>query len=231
MFNPANLLQGENGTIIANGMIASVELTVLAWLVAFGVGLGLAVLRAMHTRAGTAFVAVYVAYHRNVPLLVQILFWYVGISGLLPGAMQQWLNGHGGGFFSGAIAIGLCLAAFVSEDLRSGMRSVSSGQREAARSLGLTFFQTMRDIVIPQALRNAMPALVNSTLLIFKNTSLLMAIGVTEMTYASRMIEAQTFRTLEVFLIATAFYLMVSLVIMVGGHALERHYRIAGRRA
>ena len=111
------------------------------------------------------------------------------------------------------------------------MRSVSSGQREAARSLGLTFFQTMRDIVIPQALRNAMPALVNSTLLIFKNTSLLMAIGVTEMTYASRMIEAQTFRTLEVFLIATAFYLMVSLVIMVGGHALERHYRIAGRRA
>ena len=121
------------------------------------------------------------------------------------------------------------MAAYVSEDLRSAMRAISHGQFEAARAMGLSFLQTMRYVVIPQALRHATPSLVNEMLLLLKNTSLLMAIGVAELTYATRQIETQTFRTFEIFALATIAYLAISVCIMLTGHALERHFRVAGR--
>jgi polar amino acid transport system permease protein len=228
-FGSLDLLQGESGQVLFKGLLATLELTALAWLIAFAIGILLAVIRSSGLRWADGTVAVYVAYHRNVPLLVQILFWYFGIVTLLPMAAQRWLNGHGGGFVAGAIAIGLCMAAYVSEDLRSGIRAISRGQLEAARAIGLTFVQAMRFVVVPQALRNVIPALVNETLLLFKNTSLLMAIGVGELTYASRQLETQTFRTFEIFAITTVCYLAVSILIMLGGRFLERRYKIAGR--
>ena len=226
---PLDLLQGALGALFARGVVATLELAALAGLIAFVIGALLAIVRATASRGANAVVIAYVAYHRNVPLLVQILFWYFGITALLPVVVQTWLNKHGGGFICGAVAIGLCMAAYVSEDLRSGMRAVSKGQIEAARAMGLTFVQTMRYIVIPQSMRNAIPALVNEMLLLLKNTSLLMAIGVAELTYVSRQIETQTFRTFEIFALATACYLLISLAIMLGGQALEHRYRIVGR--
>ena len=169
------------------------------------------------------------AYHRNVPLLVQVLFWYFGVTAVLPAAVQQWINAHGGGLVPGAVALGLCLGAYVSEDLRSGIRTVAHGQIEAARAIGLNFVQTMHCIVLPQALRAALPALVNDTLLLFKNTSLLMAIGVAELTYATRQIEGQTFRSFEIFAVSTLIYLGVSFVIMATGHLLEQRFQTARR--
>lgn len=228
-FLPLELMQGESGQVLLKGLLATLELTALAWLLAFAVGIVLAVIRTSGLKGADTVVGAYVAYHRNVPLLVQILFWYFGIATLLPMLVQKWLNVHGGGFFAGAIAIGLCMAAYVGEDLRSGIRAVSKGQLEAARAIGLTFVQSMRFVIVPQALRNVIPALVNETLLLFKNTSLLMAIGVGELTYASRQIETQTFRTFEIFAITTVCYLVISIFIMLGGRALERHYKVAGR--
>jgi len=228
-FMPLQLLQGDSGTIFYNGIVLTLELTALAGCIAFSVGALLAVLRATGSKIASGFVVAYVAYHRNIPLLVQILFWYFGITGLLPGAVQSWLNQHGGGFLCGAVAIGLCMAAYVSEDLRSGMRAISSGQVEAARAMGLSFIQTMRYVVIPQAVRHAIPSLVNEMLLLLKNTSLLMAIGVAELTYATRQIETQTFRTFEIFALATICYLAISFCIMFSGRALERYFKVAGR--
>ncbi len=211
------------------GIVSTLELTLLAGCIAFVIGAVLAVVRASGSKLASGFVVVYVAYHRNIPLLVQILFWYFGITALLPAVIQSWLNQHGGGFLCGAIAIGLCMAAYVSEDLRSGMRAIPTGQYEAARAMGLSFMQTMRYIVIPQALRHAIASLVNEMLLLLKNTSLLMAIGVAELTYATRQIESQTFRTFEIFAFATLCYLAISFCIMFCGRALERHFRVAGR--
>lgn len=224
-----DLLAGDHGSLLWRGLLITLLLTLISWSIAFAVGALLASVRALPSRVCDRLVALYVAYHRNVPLLVQVLFWYFGVTAVLPAAVQQWLNGHGGGLVPGAVALGLCLGAYVSEDLRSGIRTVAHGQIEAARAIGLTFVQMMRCIVLPQALRAALPALVNDTLLLFKNTSLLMAIGVAELTYATRQIEGQTFRSFEVFAVSTLIYLGVSFVIMATGHLLEQQFRMARR--
>ncbi|VTU30165.1 amino acid ABC transporter permease [Variovorax sp. PBL-E5] len=228
-FHPLNLLQGDYGSMLLGGLWITLLLTLISWLIAFALGVLLAALRSLPSKFCDGVVAVYVAYHRNVPLLVQVLFWYFGVTTVLPDALQHWLNDHGGGLIPGAIALGLCMAAYVSEDLRSGIRTVGHGQTEAARAMGLSFAQTMGFIVLPQALRAALPALVSGTLLLFKNTSLLMAIGVADLTYATRQIDGQTFRTFEIFTVATVLYLGLSLVIMGAGHLLEQRLRIAGR--
>ena len=228
-FHPLNLLSGPSGLELWAGLRLTFVITMVAWLIAFVVGIALAAIRSLPSKGADRAVAVYVAYHRNVPLLVQVLYWYFGIVTLLPGGVQRWMDDHGGGIYAGSVAMGLCMAAYISEDLRSGIRTVSKGQIEAARAIGLTFLQSMGYVVIPQALRAALPALVNNTLLLFKNSSLLMAIGVAELTYATRQIEGQTFRTFETFSIATVLYLAVSLLIMFCGHALEQRTRLQRR--
>jgi polar amino acid transport system permease protein len=175
-------------------------------------------------------VAAYVSYHRNVPTLVQLMFWYFGISNLLPDSAQEWLADNNGEGLFAIIAFGLCQAAFFSEDLRSGLRAVAPGQAEAARALGHSYVGAMRYVILPQAVRNAIPALVNHTVSLFKNTSLAMAIGVAELTHVVREVESRSFRTFEVYAIGTAFYLSVSLLLMALGAMLARHYRLAGGR-
>ena len=103
-------------------------------------------------------------------------------------------------------------------------------QAEAARALGHSFVSSMRYIILPQAVRNAIPALVNHTVSLFKNTSLAMAIGVAELTHVVREVESRSFRTFEIYAVGTAFYLVVSLLLMAAGSALARHYRLAAAR-
>ena len=223
------VLHGEYGALILKGLELTLALTVEAWLLANVLGILLAVLRLGGGRYIEKFVAGYVAYHQNVPMLVQILLWYFGIANILPPFLQQWINAHNGELLFSVIAIGLCMAAYVSEDLRSGLRSVPYGQQEASRSLGLSYMKTMRHVVLPQAIRVAMPTLINHSVLLFKNTSLAMAIGCAELSYATREVENHTFKTFESYLVATIVYLAVSLLIMAVGALAAQKYRIQGR--
>ena len=175
-------------------------------------------------------VGAYVAYHRNVPTLVQLMLWYFGISSLLPDTLQIFLTDNNGEAVFAIIALGLCQAAYFSEDLRSGLRSVAPGQTEAARALGHGFVGTMRYVLMPQAVRNALPALINHSVSLFKNSSLAMAIGVAELTHAVKEVENQSFQTFETYLIATIAYLVCSLAIMAAGAALNRRVSISGAR-
>ncbi|EWS66118.1 Octopine transport system permease protein OccM [Hydrogenophaga sp. T4] len=143
--------------------------------------------------------------------------------------MAAVLNAHHSEFVFAFIAVGLAMAAYMSEDLRGGIRSIPKSQIEAARALGLSYLKTSRLVVLPQAIRIAMPTLVSHTVLLFKNTSLAMTIGVAELTYATREIESQSFRTVEVYLFATAAYLLISLLIMAAGEWIERSLRIPTR--
>src|SRR2546428_2190356 len=164
------------------------------------------------SRIGQALVATYVEYHQNVPMLVQIFIWYFGIPALLPQGMQNWFNAHNSEFLFAFIAVGLCMGAYVSEDLRGGIRSIPKSQLEASRALGLTYLQASRLVVLPQAIRIALPTLVSHTVLLFKNTSLAMTVGVAELTYATREIARQSFKTVEVYLFSTMVYLVVSML-------------------
>jgi polar amino acid transport system permease protein len=223
------LLRDDYPQRILDGIVTMSELTALAWLLAMIVGVVLATLRMSNSRWGQAAVAGYVEYHQNVPMLVQIFLWYFGIPALLPAGLQQWFNAHNSEFLFAFIAVGLCMGAYMSEDLRGGIRSIPRSQLEASRALGLSYLQATRLVVLPQAIRIALPTLVNHSVLLFKNTSLAMTVGVAELTYATREIESQSFRTVEVYLFATVVYLGISLLIMVGGSVLEGRYRIKTR--
>jgi polar amino acid transport system permease protein len=227
--NFSSILAAPNLTHLIWGVQYTALLTLTSWVLAVALGTVMATLRTMGNPFVEKLVAGYVAYHQNVPMLAQLFLWYFGFPTLLPESAQAWINTHGGEFIFATIAIGLCMAAYYSEDIRSGLRAVSPGQHEAARSLGLSFAKSMRYVILPQGFRNAMPPFINHTVVLFKNTSLAMAIGVAELTYTVRDIENQTFRTFEIYLVGTVFYLAISLGLMGVGAAVTRHARILAK--
>lgn len=228
-FDLSILTREDYAKSIVEGVITMFELTALSWGLAAVVGTVLALVRMSRSRIGQAAVVAYVEYHQNVPMLVQIFLWYFGIPALLPMGLQQWINAYNSEFVFAFVAVGLCMAAYMSEDLRGGIRSIPKSQLEASRALGLTYLQASRLVIFPQAARIALPTLVSHTVLLLKNTSLAMTIGVAELTYVTREIESRSFRTVEVYLFATAVYLSVSMLIMFGGSLLESRYRIKAR--
>ncbi|TDV36470.1 amino acid ABC transporter membrane protein 1 (PAAT family) [Paraburkholderia caballeronis] len=178
-------------------------------------------------------VAAYVVAFRNTPLLVQLLFWYFGVATLLPETAMQWLNAvhviHVGGwslrwpsfeFVAGFIGLACYTAAFVAEEFRAGIAGVPAGQRHAAFALGLTPLQTFRHVVLPQAVRISLPPLFGQYMNLVKNSSLTMAIGLAELSYASRQVETETFKTFEAFGVATVLYIGAVAVIEAVSHAL-----------
>ena len=226
----AILLNPEFGGMLVHGVVLTLVIAVGSWLLAMTLALLLLTLRLTPSKLLQRAVAAYVSYHRNVPTLVQLMLWYFGISSLFPDSVQGWLSEHGGEALFSILALGLCQAAYFSEDLRSGLRSIPDGQTEAARALGHSYLSAMRYVILPQAVRNAVPALVNHSVSLFKNSSLAMAIGVAELTHAVKEIESQSFRSFEAYLVATLVYLGFSLLIMSAGAWLSKRYSIAGAR-
>ena len=226
----AILLNPEFSAMLMKGVELTLIIASSSWLLAMTLALLLLIVRLTPNRLAQRAVAAYVSCHRNVPTLVQLMMWYFGISSLLPEGMQDWLADHDGEAIFAVISLGLCQAAYFSEDMRSGLRSIPTGQTEAARALGHSYLGSMRSVILPQAIRNAIPALVNHSVSLFKNSSLAMAIGVTELTRAVRQVESQSFRTFESYLVATVLYLTISLILMAVGAWLARRYSIAAAR-
>lgn len=226
----AILLNADFGAMLVKGLQMTLKIAAGSWLLAMTLALVLLVVRLAPSRAAQRLVAVYVSYHFNVPTLVQLMLWYFGIFSLLPDVLQTWLSNNNAEAILSIVALGLCQAAYFSEDLRSGLRAIPGGQTEAARALGHGYISSMRHVILPQAVRNAMPPLVSHSVSLFKNSSLAMAIGVAELTHAVKEVESQSFRAFEAYLIATVVYLAVSLLIMVVGAWLGRRYSIVGAR-
>lgn len=230
-FDPIALLDGRYGSLIFDGLATTIELAASAWLIAMVLGIILAVIRLTDQPLLRKLVAAYVEYHRNVPTLVQLIVWYFGIPALFSPATQIWMGRHNPEFLSATIALGLCQAAYFSEDIRTGLRAIGTGQSEAARSLGMTYLASMRHVILPQAIRHAAPALINDTILLFKNTSLAMVIGLAELTYVVRDVDSQTFRTFDCYLIATVLYLLGSLLLMALAGMAANRYRLSDAKS
>ncbi|VFR30889.1 Glutamate Aspartate transport system permease protein GltJ (TC 3.A.1.3.4) [plant metagenome] len=212
-----------------DGMLTTVQLFAVSWVMAFTIAVTLVVVRSTNVAAARWFVDAYVEYHRNVPLLVQVLFWYFGMPELLPESFRSWLYQHNAELSLAAIALSLGSAAYIAEDIRSGLRAIPFTQFEATRALGASYLQCMRHVIVPQALRISIPPLVSRALLLFKNTSVAMAIGVVELTYQAREIENETYRTFATFGAATIMYLLGSFLIMFIGSRVYARYNL-GRR-
>jgi polar amino acid transport system permease protein len=215
------LADPEVQLLFLRGTATTVRLFVTSATCAYLIGALLVVLR-MSGRIPSALVASFVEYHRNVPSLVQIFVWYFGVPQVLPGSWHAWTNAHIGPFFFAVVALSLNAAAYISEDLRSGIRAVSSGQLEAARALGLSYIKAMRLVVVPQAIRGAAPALLSQALGLLKATSLAMAIGVNELMYVARQLDGETYATFPSYLTPTVIYLACTLTLMFAGSRIQR---------
>ncbi len=220
------LFHGIYFQFLLDGIQNTALLFVLSWIGAITVALLLTLIRASGFRPLEWAIAIYVAYHRNVPLLVQMLFWYFGAAAILPNSVNDFMNDHNAELIFAVIALSLYAAAYMSEDFRSGLRAVPKTQSEAGLAQGFSYLQTMRWIIIPQTWRIALPPLIGQTLLLFKGTSIAAAISVGELTFQARQIESQSFRVFEAFSVATALYLMGSFLLMFLGVYVERKYRL-----
>lgn len=186
-------------------MLKGAAHTLMFALVSMVLGLALGFLVAMVRVAKlpvlSQLAAFYVSALRGTPLLVQIFVIYYGLPGV--GMELDPVP-------AGVLALTLNVAAYLSESLRGGIAGVAKGQWDAAFSLGLSWWQTMRYIIAPQALRLSVPSLSNSLISLIKDTSLVSVITVTELMLATKEVIAQTFQPLPLYLAAAALYWLMS---------------------
>ncbi|MFQ5682934.1 MAG: amino acid ABC transporter permease [Candidatus Binatia bacterium] len=227
-FDWSVLWSGQSGVWLLQGITTTLEISALAWLLAVTLGILSGALRTAPWGPLRAAAVVYVEFFRNVPLLVWMFFWYFGVPPLLPRPVQGWLFSHNAEFWAGMFALGVYHGARFSEVIRSGIQSIPKAQFEAAASTGLSVTQSYRFVVIPIAMRLIIPPATNESLNLLKNSSLALTIGVAELTFQTRQIEAYTAKAFEALTAGTAIYLVLCLGISVIMEVVERRSAIPG---
>jgi len=212
-FDLAAVLTDEFRGWLLDGFLLSIELTAITWLIALPLATFIALCRLSSVRVARGLGFALVEGFRNIPLLVQLLFWYFAVPELLPEALRSWLYEHDAEIVCAVAGLTFYTAAFMAEDIRSGIRAVPVTQLEAARALGFSFLASMRRIVLPQAVRIIVPPLISQTLNLWKNTSIATVIGTAELMYQAQRVETASFRGVETFTVVTLAYLAVSLLI------------------
>jgi polar amino acid transport system permease protein len=180
----------------------------------------------------------YVTFFRGTPLFVQILLVHFALMPmlvhpdggvLLSGEAARTFRQEHGAFFSGALALSLNAGAYISEIFRAGIQSIHTGQTQAAYSLGFTHAQSMRFVVLPQAFRRMVPALVNEGVTLIKDSSLVSAIGLAELALAARTVAGAYSRYWEPYLAISAVYLLLTLALSLLAKRLEAPAHLRGR--
>jgi len=208
-FNWSVLWTGESGRWLLSGLIVTLELSALAWLLAVVLGIVSGAFRTVTFRPLRALATFYVEFFRNVPLLVWMFFWYFAVPPFLPGLIREWMFDHGLEFWAGVLALGVYSGARFSEVLRSGIQSIPKTQMEAAVASGLTTFQAYRYVILPVALRLIIPPGTNESLNLLKNSSVALTISVAELTFQTRQIETYTAKAIEALTAGTVIYLVL----------------------
>ena len=184
------------------GAWITVQLTIYSIVAGVILGLFLALARISRTRLISAPAIAYIEFVRGTPLLAQIFMIYFGLGSLGINIPD---------FTSGLLALSLNSAAYNAEIFRAGIQSISKGQMEAARSLGLTYPQAMAYVIIPQAFRFCLPPLGNEFIALLKDSSLVAIIGISDLMRVGREINGRTLRSIEVFGYVSIIYLMMTL--------------------
>jgi His/Glu/Gln/Arg/opine family amino acid ABC transporter permease subunit len=222
------LWSGQSGGWLLQGVLTTLEISVLAWVLAVALGILSGALRTVPFRPLRALATFYVEFFRNVPLLVWMFFWYFGVPPLLPQGVQDWLFNHGAEFWAGMFALGVYHGARLSEVIRSGIQSIPRTQFEAAQAMGFTTWQAYRLIILPVALRLIVPPATNESLNLLKNSSVALTISVAELTFQTRQIETYTAKAIEALTAGTVIYLALCVSIAAIMARVERRYAIPG---
>lgn len=214
---------------IGQGLWLTVWLTAVSMAIGIVLGILLAVMRLSANPVVRAGASGYIWFFRGTPLLVQLLFWYnlaalypvisVGLPGVHLNANQLITP-----LTAAILGLGLNQAAYQSEIVRAGIISVDHGQVEASGALGLTRGQTMRRIVLPQAMRVIIPPTGNETIGMLKNTALVSVLAVPDLLYSAQIIYNRTFQPIPLLLVACIWYIVVTTVLSIGQFYVERHF-------
>ena len=223
-------LEGDRWKLYLKGMGITLELTITALVIGVILGVLVAVIRTAHDqqRVGSknlalgilnALCKVYTTVIRGTPMMVQLLIWGFVIF--------KTSRNH---TMVGILGLGINSGAYVAEIVRGGLMSLDVGQSEASRSLGLGYVDTMRFIVIPQAFKNILPALGNELITLFKDTSLVSAIGGTELVYFAEAVGAKTYEYMFPYVGIAVMYLIIVMLLTWLQGKLERRLRQSDRR-
>ena len=227
-FNWSVLWSGQSGGWLLQGILTTLEISALAWLLAMALGILSGALRTAPFAPLRAAATFYVEFFRNVPLLVWMFFWYFGVPPLLPRGIQEWLFNHGAEFWAGMFALGVYHGARMSEVIRSGIQSIPRTQFEASQAMGLTVFQAYRLVIVPIALRLIVPPATSESLNLLNNSSVALTISVAELTFQTRQIETYTAKAIEALTAGTLIYLVMCVSIATIMARVERRFAIPG---
>jgi polar amino acid transport system permease protein len=218
---------------VLNGLVVTLELTVISMAIGIVLGVVLAVMRLSPNPLVSGASWLYVWFFRGTPVLVQLLFWNF-VSALYPKISlgipfgPQFVHADANAlitpFVAAILGLGLNEAAYMAEIVRAGILSVEEGQTDAAQSLGMTRLQTMRRIVLPQAMKVVVPPTGNETISMLKTSAIVSVIAYKELLYSVQLIYAVNFRQIPLLIVASIWYLIVTTVLSIGQYYIERYY-------
>ena len=210
---------------LVDGLKTTLIITFFAAILGVILGFIVAIIRSAHDKSGhfkilNAVCRVYLTVIRGTPTMIQLLIMNFVIFGAVS------INK----VIVGSLAFGINSGAYVAEIVRSGIMSIDQGQTEAGRSLGLNFSQTMRLIIIPQAFKNVLPALVNEFIVLIKETSIIGYIGMMDLTKGAMLIQSRTYNAFWPLLAAAVIYLVLVMFLTFLMNKLERRLRTNERK-
>lgn len=214
-----NTEQGRNNlTFLVSGFYDTIILSLLSMAIAMVIGLAVAFPALANNRLLRMFNRFYVEIVRSVPVLVLILWVYYGLPTLLDISLNH--------FWAGVIALSLAESAFLAEVFRGGIQSISKGQHEAAESLGLSYWQKMRFIILPQAIRQILPPLGNQFVYILKMSSLVSVIGLGDLTRKANELVVNEYLPLEIYSFLVLEYLVLILAVSQCVRVIEKRLQV-----
>ena len=220
----ANFIKDDRWLGLVSGLKVTIIVTLEALLLGVIIGFIVAIIRSYHDKTNklkilNAICKVYLTVIRGTPTMIQILIMYLVVFG----------SSSLDSIIIGGIAFGINSGAYVAEIVRSGIMSIPIGQTEAGRSLGLNYAQTMRLIIVPQAFKNVLPALVNEFIVLIKETAIIGYIGEQDLTKAAMIIQSRTFDAFMPLLAAAVIYLALVMLLTFFMNKLERRLRNSER--
>ncbi|WP_458700683.1 amino acid ABC transporter permease [Sulfurospirillum sp. 1307] len=207
----------ETGPLL-KGLGVTLKISGVSAILAFSIGITLAFMRISSYQFLRDIATAYITVIRGTPLLVQIFIFYFIVATIFN--LER--------FVAGALSLGLFFGAYIAEVLRGAIQSIDKGQYEAAKSLGMNYVQTMVYIIMPQALKRALPALVGEMIALVKDSSLVSVISITDLTKVGREIVANTFSPFETWLIVAGMYFSITALLALIGGKLEKKMEASG---
>jgi polar amino acid transport system permease protein len=198
----SDLLQYSD--VFFSGLMTTVELTVLTTILGVAVGTACAAIRQYGNKASQSAVAVYVELIRNTPFIVQLFFIFFGLPSLGM-RLSPWE--------ASMIALTINLGAYSTEIIRAGLGSISKGQIEAAKVLGLSFRQTLTRVIFTPAFEKIYPALTSQCIIVMLGSAVISQISVEDLTYAANLVQSRNFRAFESYLVTALLYLGLSILL------------------